>query len=281
VRILPSFAKAVEWTSELMRTSAYEVRGTRWQSTDVSTKPEMRMKEILNHSFQVKLGNEDIPALQRDIMPNLPWAEDHFLERVGGKPLNPGVQWRNWPWALSADKFRTEGEAFSHTYMERYWPKRAGQMLTGDDLPHLGIRYRYGDLNDVIDHLLGDPLTRQAYFPVWFPEDTGVVHGERVPCSLGYHWILRNGYLHTSYFIRSCDFVRHFRDDLYLSTRLTYWLLDQLRKKQEELGLLAVNAGPGYWIDWKSVQLGLFTFHCVSMHCFVNDWNTMYARVAV
>jgi hypothetical protein len=279
MRILPSFAKAIDWTGELMRTSAYEVRGSRWQSTDVSTKPEMRMKEILNHSFQVNVRSEDIETLQKDIMPNLPWAEDHFLERVGGKPLNPGETWRSWPWALSADKFRTEGEKFSHTYMERYWPKSAGMTdlqsdkFACDQFYNHGIRYEYGDLNDVVTHLLGDPLSRQAYLPVWFPEDTGVVHGERVPCSLGYHWILRNGYLHTSYYIRSCDFVRHFRDDLYLSIRLTVWLLNQLRDKQTE-----ESVWPG---DWKDVKLGFLTFHCVSMHCFVNDWNQMYARVAV
>ena len=269
-----------------MRDASVEVRGTRWQSTDVSKKPEMRMREVLNCSFRVSTGwIENLDKYREDIKPNLPWADDHFLERVSGEPLNPGEQWKNWPWALSADKFRTEGKKFSHSYMERYWPKFAGysdenraeakkveKEWPGALMPNHGIRYNYGDLNDVVSHLLADPLTRQAYLPVWFPEDTGVVHGERVPCSLGYHWIQRNGYLHATYYIRSCDFYRHFRDDLYLTVRLWLWLLDQLREREP---IVDENHQPQDSF-WHQIRLGLFTFHCVSMHVFVNDWNTLY-----
>lgn len=272
MRILPNFETAIHSVEERLKHQSADVLGARWQSTDVSNKPEMRMKEVLNVSFQVSLGwNENVAVWRNQIKPNLPWADDHFEERVSGDPLNPGVQWVNWPYALSADRFRTEeGGKFSHTYMERYWPK-----LAGDDehstKGHLrGIRYPYGDLNDVVSHLLDDPLSRQAYLPVWFPEDTGVVHGERVPCSLGYHWIQRNGYFHSTYYIRSCDFVRHFRDDLYLTVRLQLWLLQQLRKREAEgVGV----EQPGYW---EHIKMGMFTFHCVSMHCFVNDWNRLF-----
>lgn len=289
MRIFPSFNGAIDYTSKLMRDISYEVRPSRWQSSDVSKRPEALMRETLNVSFQVSLGwNENLEHYRKDIQPNLPWADDHFLERVSGKPLNPGVQWANWPWALSADKFRTEnGGKFSHTYMERYWPKMAheptlpgsseysdsGIYLGENKWPRRGIRYEYGDLNDVVNHLLADPGSRQAYLPVWFPEDTGVVHGERVPCSLGYHWILRGEHLHTTYYIRSCDFYRHFRDDLYLTARLTLWLLDQLRERE-----INREAGdkPAGRSDWQQARAGLFTFHCVSMHMFINDWNKLF-----
>jgi hypothetical protein len=243
----------------------------------------MRMREVLNPSFQVSTGwIEELMKYRIDIQPNLPWADLHFEERVSGTPLNPGQTWKDWPYALSADKFRTEqGGKFSHTYMERYWPKEAGGHYKSAELsqryrhPLHGIRYAYGDLNDVINHLLGDPLTRQAYLPVWFPEDTGTVHGERVPCSLGYHWIQRNGYLHATYYIRSCDFVRHFRDDLYLTVRLWLWLLEKLREKeQHDIVDLQVDR-PAFW---EHIRLGMFTFHCVSMHMFINDWNQLYGK---
>src|SRR3954468_15378336 len=92
-----------------------------------------------------------------------------------------------------------------------------------------GIRYDYGDLQDVVDMLVRSPYTRQAVLPVWFPEDTGAVHGERVPCTLIYHWMLRDGRLHCFYDIRSCDFVRYFRDDVYFAMRLTQWLIEQVQ----------------------------------------------------
>lgn len=276
MKTYPNFNAAIRAVGEQMRYQAHDVKPGRWQSKDFSKDPASQMKEVLNVSFQVITTEQsDLDYYRRDIQPNLPWADDHFLERVGGVPLNPGVQWANWPWALSADKFRTEtGGKFSHTYMERYWPKYATAYYEPKlkeiqrDL-NAGIRYDYGDLYDVVHHLLGDPGSRQAYLPVWFPEDTGVVHGERVPCSLGYHWIQRGGHLHTSYYIRSCDFFRHFRDDLYLTFRLTYWLLDQLRNCED------VQDNPPVWGD---VKLGLFTFHCVSMHMFINDWNKLYGK---
>ena len=273
MRVASSFAKAIEYTGNLLRDTSYLVDAQRWQSSDVSDKPEMRMREILNHSFQVPLnGIEDLSHWQKDIEPNLPWANDHFEERVSGHPLNPGVQWKNWPWSNSADRFRTEGEQFSHTYMERYWPKEANRSPRRREsstiVPLRGIRYAYGDLIDVVNHLAADPLTRQAFLPVWFPEDTGVVHGERVPCTLGYHWILRNGFFHSTYYIRSCDFYRHFRDDLYLTLRLHLWMLDRLRVDRTQ--------------RWESVKPGFFTFHCVSMHLFVNDairlWPEKYGK---
>ena len=248
------FRDAINKVGSDLKLLAYKVDTKRWQSSDVSDKPEMQMRELFNTSFTVSLKSEHPDEYQTDIGPNLPWADNHFDERVGGKPLNPGVQWEQWPYALSADKFRTEGKQFSHTYMERYWPH-----YLADHHVMSGIRYEYGDLSDVVQHLTDNPETRQAYLPVWFPEDTGVVHGERVPCTLGYHFLYRGGFLHCTYYIRSCDFVRHFRDDLYLSLRLQLWMLDCLRVQ------------PG----WKDVKPGMFVFHCVSMHCFENDYQVI------
>ena len=138
------------------------------------------------------------------------------------------MEYSNWPFYIknkSNDKFRTEkGEKFSHTYMERFWPKYAGEGL------NLGIRYKLGDLNDLIDTLEKDPTTRQGYLPIWFPEDTGAIqtHGQRVPCTLGYFFIIRGGYIHMSYYIRSCDYLRHFRDDIYLALGLLKYIIGKL-----------------------------------------------------
>jgi len=266
MKIYPTFTRAVESAQQQLIDVGKWVAGDQWQSVDVSKKPEMVMREFLNFSFQVGLRDPTLPALRLDILPNLPWADNHFEERVGGQPLNPGVQWRNWPWSLSADKFRNlPGGKFSHTYMERIWPKFAdwtdgGRLGDNDEVPaeaRSGIRYAYGDLNDVVSHLHAHPLTRQAYLPIWFPEDTGTTHGERVPCTLGYHFIVRDGYMHTTYYIRSCDVVRHFRDDIYLAVRLKLWILNRLRELDKK---------------WREVQPGFFVMHIVSLHSLKNDY---------
>lgn len=250
-----------------------EVHTERWQGTDISKRPDMVTHELLNETFTVNTyGIEDLSHWQLDCEPNLPWADAHFLERVCGMPLNPGVEWANWPWAQSADKHRKQ-EMFNHTYMERLWPRYAGNIgatktaeLARDRLntevhhrgllPHLGIRGEYGDLSTLIDKLAHEPLTRQAYIPLYFPEDTGMVG--RMPCTLGYQFIMRDNALHMYYPLRSCDFVRHWSDDCYLGVRLLLWVLDECRKCNE--------------LDWKNVLPGTFTMHATSLHIFANDW---------
>jgi thymidylate synthase len=100
--------------------------------------------------------------------------------------------------------------------------------------------------------------------PVWFPEDTGVVHGKRVPCTLGYHFWMRNNQLSIFYPIRSCDWMRHARDDVYLTVRLLLWVLDQVRTIDS---------------SWKAVKPGELSMWIGNLHLFINDWNTMYTRV--
>lgn len=246
------------------------IHPTRWQSIDVSHIPEAATYELLNYSFTLPLPTENLDHYRSEIKPNLPWADDHFKkERVGRDPLNPGQEWRNWPWAVAANRHRRPGQEdpiFDHSYAERYWPKYAGRTPGGklatdypDFPPHRGIRCDYGDLDDLVNALANEPLTRQAYLPVWFPEDLQAIkEGKRVPCSLGYHFIQRHHKLHGVYYLRSCDFVRHFRDDIYMTVRLLLWVLDQCRlaAPQEE---------------WAETDPGTLTVHITSLHMFRRD----------
>jgi hypothetical protein len=247
---------------------ATKVHSKFWQGTDVSKQPAAEMYERLNISFGCPVVDYDLPMLREHLQPNLPWADHHFdQERVGGQPLNPGETWKTWPWSNSADGHRDGKGQFNHTYAERFWPRYAGMYPNGllppdhvpDDLSAMGIRYRYADLNDVIRQLIVDPLTRQAYIPIWFPEDGS--HTDRKPCTLGYHVIRRGNNFHMVYFIRSCDLVRHFQDDIYLAIRLQLWLLTELKLKDP--------------VQWGNVKPGLFTMHITSLHCFVNDFRKL------
>lgn len=223
----------------------------RWQSQDVSHRPEMVTKELQHVSFDMKIP-EHIEELQTLVEPNLPWAEDHFLERVSGAPLNPPPSNEWWPFAQRSNAEHKMGEKFSHTYPERIWPKHAnlGEPVADWDV-HTGIRFEYGDLQDVVDLLNREPYTRQAYLPIWFPEDTGVVHGERVPCTLGYHFMMRYGRLDITYYMRSCDFVRHFSDDVYMAARLCQWVAERIT---------AMPVFPGHLL-----------MHISSLHIFQGD----------
>lgn len=267
-----SFSDAIKHTQQLfVNDEATKVRTERWQGMDISKRPEMVSYELLNYGLSVPLSGIALNHYRSDIKPNLPWADNHFEERVCGEPINPGVEWANWPWATSADKFRDKGERFNHNYMERYWCKFAGKVddyagyiHRGHGGPALfptdqnvGIRNPYGDMMDMVDLLSKEPHTRQAWIPIFFPEDTGIGDGGRKPCTLGYQFIMRNQFLNVYYPLRSCDFVRHFRDDIYLTVRLLLWVLEWCKRQNPEA--------------WDCVRPGVYDMHCTSLHIFEND----------
>jgi hypothetical protein len=251
---------------------APHVKTERWQGVPVNTDT----RELRNACFEVDLGgNEDLDHWRASICPSIPWADDHFLERVGGEPLNPGIQWQHWPWGNSANKFRAAAGAgparFNHTYMERLWPKFCRRTPDGslpktfdgirrypenDFRQKQGIGHSYGDLQDFVELLAEEPHTRQAWIPLFFPEDTGKGDGGRKPCTLGYQIMVRDGWAHIWYPLRSCDFRRHWRDDCYLAVRLLLWTIDRCRERSEK---------------WRDILPGTYSMHCTSLHVFESD----------
>lgn len=248
-------------TLKLVADRGVELPASRWQSQDVSDKDEMSPIELMSHTM-------DWPVLtgtdwaQQYYRPNLPWAEDHFQERVSGEPLNPPPSEQWWPFRVRGNSDHKHGEIFSHTYPERIWPKWAGvpgelEPATGYSQQR-GIRYAYGDLDDVVDLIVREPLTRQAFLPIWFPEDTGAIDGQRVPCTLGYHFLFRpdaDGLLRgtITYYMRSCDVLRHLKDDAYMAARLLQWVVGKLK---------------GYGI---TAQPNTLIMHVASLHIFKGD----------
>lgn len=245
-----NFEDLLEYLEKAITVKGYLISTEKWQGI----KLPQPMVELFNISFSVPMYN-DFHKLNSQIKPNQPWADKHFRERVGGKPLNPGETYKIWPFYKMDKEMRTENEKFSHTYMERFWPK----LVDGGDCgaPLMGLRYELGDLDDLANLLVREPLTRQAFLPVWFPEDTGVCHKGRVPCTIGYHFIMRFNKLHVIYYIRSCDIIRHLRDDIYLAISLADHILRYLQK----------TSG----VDWEPVTLGTLTMHITSLHCFQSD----------
>ena len=241
------------------------IQSRKWQGT--------QLKNPMFETIKVYLGPAQMPEsiadLVSEVMPNLPWAEDHFKERVSGNPTNPGEEYKNWPfWKGQSDVMMDKGTKFSHTYQERFWPKQANMNETEitDGYIKFGIRYEYGDLDDVVSLLAGDPDTRQAYLPIFFPEDTGAVHGGRIPCTLGYLFQIREDYLHISYYIRSCDYYRHFRDDIYMAVRLVHTIIDYLKNQDPE--------------QFKYLKPGLFDMHIGSLHIFNHEVSKLKKELA-
>jgi len=225
----------------------------KWQQLDISKSSLHATYEILNTTlwYQMPEWREGAESM---IEPDLPWAEAHFQERIGGEPINPGVEHANWPYHANGAELHLKNGIYDHNYMERIWPKQLKRVRPSgswlEHIPFSGYRFEVGDLNDVIALLESDPGTRQAYLPIWFPEDTGSTAGQRVPCTLGYHFIIREGVLHCQYNLRSCEIYRHFTNDIYMATRLAQHVAESLTF---------------------DVTVGQLTTHIVSLHGFVGD----------
>ncbi|NBU96844.1 MAG: hypothetical protein EBS19_01310 [Spirochaetia bacterium] len=247
------FNDVIKWTAEQMYDYSYVVHTEKWQGKEIKHDSRYAMIEILNVSFSCQM-NPDLKVIGEQINPNFSWADEHFEERISGLPLNPPPSHVRWPYAQKNNEEFGGLEKFSHTYPERIWPKFAS------DIPNSkmsGIRYDYGDFNDVVNLMVKDPFTRQAFLPIWFPEDTGSIHGGRLPCTIGYHFIRRGDWVHVVYYIRSCDFFRHFRDDIYLCARKVFWLIEQCKKKDPE--------------KWDNIKPGMLTMHITSLHAWASE----------
>jgi hypothetical protein len=276
VTAFSDFSSAIAAAHSALKNWGAEVVVDRWQGVDTSGS----FREVTFYDFSVGLTRHSagkprpihLYELQDELKPNLPWADDHFQERVGGEPLNPGDQYKNWPyWREESEEIALSGGKFSHTYMERFWPRFAGSPRDinlgmsryTEGFHNEGIRFRYGELSDVVDLLYEEPLTRQAYVPIWFPEDTGAVHRTRVPCSIGYFFLMRNNKLHMRYHIRSCDINRYLRDDIYMAVRLQLWMLEELKRRE------TADDEP----VWDQVNPGAFHMAIDSLHTFGGDFR--------
>lgn len=257
-KIFPSPYEMIQEAGQLLLgPRAKRIKPEKWQGLPLSH----RMIEVFDTVLRCEIP-EILPRLQILSKADLPWAEDHFQERVGEKPTNPGNTFHYWPYYKEDENIRKE--IFTHTYQERFWPKKAGNK--GNAWTNNGIRYEYGDYFDMIVHLAQNPTSRQVFLPIWFPEDTGVKHKGRVPCTIGYLFSHRDGYLHITYYLRSCDYIRHFHNDVYLACRLA----------QHTLQLLQTVDSP---LDWTRVRLGRLKMDIESLHIFESDILELNKRI--
>ena len=74
--------------------------------------------------------------------------------------------------------------------------------------------------------------------------------GNRIPCSLNYQFLIRNDRLHCIYSMRSNDAIEHFPIDLYCTSGLMEYVVNELKDIYPEL------------------KVGSLTYLCGSLHCF-------------
>lgn len=134
--------------------------------------------------------------------------------------------------------------------------------------------YRYaermkGAVEILAIQLLRAPDTRRAYWPVFWHEDVYRSHAPtRVPCSLGYQFLIRKVnedlVLYLLYYQRSADFEHFWLSDV--------WLAQQF---QSFLRIKIINLA-GESSPLCSLQMGTFIHFIASFHLFDDELKEIY-----
>lgn len=228
MRIYKNFNEMWGETERELRHNGIQYDTHTVQDKIVKDNQDFRTKELIGHSFMVK--NPDPKELIQLKNLSEDWVREEFKDRISGKKLNPGQAWkyRSNVW----EEF-LHGGKFSYTY-----PERIGNQIS-----------------EAIKHLRDHPNSRHAVVTIY---DRWLDHKNRggksrVPCSMFYQFMIRDGKVNVLYIMRSVDFGEHFPYDLVMATLF-------MRYVASELGL-------GY---------GDLIFFASSFHTFYKDHKEIF-----
>lgn len=214
MRIYTNWEEAHEEVLRDLVEMGIQVKPKTMQDKVVTGNPDYETKELQNYCYTLlDAKSSEITGVTQ------PWATAEFRERV----FDPYTRAHGYPVRLP--EYINPGNAYK--LRENVW----------DEFLHNGkFGYTYNELlwrNDqvtkVLNALYNDPDSRQLWISLWSPDrDPDRLGGiSRVPCSLGYGLQVREGKLNLHYVMRSCDFVTHFTNDVYLAIKFLEWVAEK------------------------------------------------------
>jgi len=218
-RIYANMKEAIDEIERDIMEMGIKVHPHTMQNKNVKDNDNFSTLEVQNYTFTIlDMRGKD------GLVPNLFWCKAEFEERISKEFENPGKAWklRREIW----EEFLVNGK-MDYTYNER---------ILGFD-----------QLDLVIFELKNNPDTRQAVLHLHYPADVSNMQKKRIPCSMYYQFMIRNGKLDIIYNMRSSDFDTHFRNDI--------WLADELRK---------------HIANKLNIPVGLFHMNVGSLHRYKN-----------
>lgn len=168
------------------------------QDQFVGDDPEFLTKEIMAYSYMLTSWSDIRDAVEVMGIP-IEWVEAEQAERVDLSLINknPGEAWK-----LRSDLWEDflRNGVFAYSYPERF---------------HAQLPYIYQELKT-------RPNTRQAIITMYESTKDIMSWGgrDRVPCSMSYQFLLREGKLSIIYTQRSCDYKLFFASDMYFACKL-------------------------------------------------------------
>lgn len=172
------------------------------QNKNIKDDPNYDTKEIRAYSFMI-LDTSDKDKMVEEC---LEWCKAEFKERNSLQPINPGIAWKKradvWEEFLNNNRF-------DYTYSERMYHQW---------IPN-------------IRELRNNPDSRQVIIQVHDRAiDEDRMQTKRIPCSMYYQLMTRNGAIDVIYNMRSSDFYTHFKNDIWLACELQKYFAEATKK---------------------------------------------------
>lgn len=205
-RLYVDFPEAMNEITRDLAELGTNVHTETMQDKNIADDPDFMTKELTNYTYTVLKPNySEIEGIHED------WVVQEWEDRLVGD-LNPGRAWRKRPevWDQFIEGDHASPHKFSYTYSQRMGGKH---------------------IDKLIDELLRHPHSRQLWLPVWWNIDEDRRGDRRVPCSLGYWLVQREGAVHLTYMMRSCDFYTHYANDVALAAMLLHYVCKQTEYK--------------------------------------------------
>lgn len=206
MRIYRNCKEAASETKRELKEMGVEVKLETYQDKVIKDNPDYYTNELLGYSYMIMdtSDKDELPlAFNKNPEESL-WAEKEFEERISCTKVNPG----------EAYKLRSVWEEFMHDGKFAYsYPERINDQI-----------------ERVIDCLSETPSSRNAIVSFWDPEiDKYRIGGkQRVPCSMYYQFLIRDGKLNMIYNIRSNDLMQHWCWDVFLAIKVQEYISEKL-----------------------------------------------------
>lgn len=208
MRIYKSCKEAASETKRELKEMGVEVKLESMQDKIIKDDPDYYTNELIGYSFMI-LNTGDKEELPKSFgkESELDWAEADFQERISCTRANPG----------EAYKLRGVWEEFIHDGKFSYsYPERIGAQV-----------------EKVIACLEEHPSSRNAIISMWDPTiDVDRIGGKmRVPCTMYWQILIRDGKVNMIYNIRSNDLMTHWCWDVYLAIKLQEYIAEKLNRE--------------------------------------------------
>lgn len=240
-RVFNNFREAFDEVGRELYEMGISVPSHSYQDKVTEGNDDFVTKELQGYQFVLCNANlNDALSLinEKHRASGVKWTEQELRDRFDTLDLNPGRSWNyrsdTWKQFLEADG------RFSYTYNERFRPQ----------------------IDRVIGELAIRPYTRQAIVEVYaFLIDQKNMGGNRrIPCSMHYQFMIREGRLDIFYVMRSNDYLTHFIYDIALAIGIQHKVCEQIKARP--------NKTP-------DLIPGNLHYYSVSLHAFNKDLKAL------